>query len=140
METRPTTDPITPRAPVTPICEKEPEPATSRVEENLITINQIEGHSLTDEDRRSRDHIHYNLPKLNSLPRRSSASMTYLSASQRKLRRNEKSTAETDEIQSHLRATEERIASVPIQLFNRFQVLQRGSLRQGAAPHATKSL
>lgn len=120
--------------------EKELEPASSRVEENTKALIQIEGHNLTDEDRRSREHIHYNLPNLNSLPRRSSASMTYLSASQRKLRRNEKSATEADEIQSRLRATEERISCVPIQFFNRFQILQRGPRRQGAAPHATKSL
>lgn len=121
---------------------KSQEPATSRVDENLWRMNQIEGHSLTGEDRRSRDHILYNLPNLNSLPKRSSTSMSYLSASQRKIKRKNTSGEPTDEdeIQSRLRAAEERIACVPIHTFKRFQILQRGSSRQGATPSKASSL
>lgn len=134
MEPNPNKDPNTPKGqeqekqnspPKSP--EQMPELATSRVEENVI--NQIEGHSITTVDHRGREHILYNLPNLNSLPKRSSNSMSYLTASQRKLRRRAENSTETaedaDEIQSRLRATEERIASMTIQLFNRFQVLQR---------------
>lgn len=119
----------------------EIEPATSRIEEIVESHEQIEGHSLSVEDRRGRSHILYNLPNLNSLPRRSSSSMSYLSASQLKIRRMNVNFAATedDEIQSKLRALEERIAKVPIQLFNRFQVLQRGPPKQGATRAGTKS-
>lgn len=146
MEHSPTKDPINPTTRITPIHEKQsntqnsPELTTSRVEENTIALNQIEGHSLTAEDRRRRDHILYNLPNLNDLPRCSSASMTYLSASQRQLRQekdNSMAEAEETEIQSRLRVAEERIANVPINLFNRFQILQRGAR---GAPSTTKSL
>lgn len=119
-----------------------PKPATSRVEENILTMTQIEGHSISEEDRRGRDHILYNLPNLNSLPKRSSTSMSYLSASQRKSNRKKDGSLDVDkvEIQLRLKVAEERIASVPIQIFNWVQVLQRGASRQGATPSTTRSL
>lgn len=139
----PNSSPIPPRhekqrTPTSP----ELEPAASMVEVNLELMNQIEGHYISVEDRRGREHIWYNLPNLNSLPRRSSASLSYLSASQRKLRRaNENGLViDEDEIQSRLKATEERIASVPILTFNHFQVLQRGLMRREKPAIEARSL
>lgn len=134
MEPSPNKDPITPKgldqekqSSPPKSSEQMPEPATSKVEENAVAINQIEGHSITIKDHRGRDHILYNLPNLNSLPKCSSTLMSYLSAFQRKLRRRAENSTETavdaDEIQSRPRAAEKHIASVPIQLFNRFQLL-----------------
>lgn len=114
------------------------------MEENAMLINQIEGHSISAEDRRGREHIWYNLPNLNSLPQRSSTSMSYLSASQKKPRCSvEKSLAnanEEEEIQSRLKATEERITSLPFLTFNRFQVLQRRPLRKVTPAKVARSL
>lgn len=143
-EPRPINDPITPRRETQSSTRNSsvPELGATRVDENLLSLNQIEGHRISTEDRRGRDHILYNLPNLNSLPRRSSASMSYLNASQRKtcqIKDNGQATEE-EEIQSRLRAIEERIASVPILTFNRFQVLQRGPLRKGALVVAASSL
>lgn len=85
---------------------------------------QIDGHSLSAEDHMSRAHILYNLSNLNSLPRRSSSTLTYLKASQRRLRREQfdKPSEDEAEIQSRIQTTENRIANVPIQLTNKFQI------------------
>lgn len=111
--------------------------ANSTNENSWQQAEQIEEYNFTTEDHASRAHILYSLPNLESLPRHSSSMVSYLSVSQRKLCfNNSKSTPEDGEIQSRMRTTEKRIADLPIQLQNRFQILQRG--RQG--PLSTKSL
>lgn len=98
----------------------------------------IEGHNLSVEDHARWAHILYNLTILDSLPRRSSSSISYLNASQRRIRwRKECHLIEEIEIQSCIRSTEERIAYVPIQLQNRFQALMGG--RRGGRTSGTKS-
>lgn len=112
--------------------------AESRTQPDL----QIEGHNLFNEDHESKAHILYNLSGLDSLPRRSSSSISYLNASQKKLRRsslNPKMQGEM-EILSRIRSTEERIANVPIRLQNMFQILQRGDIRQVGSTSGAKSL
>lgn len=114
-------------------------PAETNTNSRQQPIEQIEGYSLLAEVHASRVHILYNLPNLESLPRRSSSMISYLNALQRKLRLiNNRSMSEDEKIQSRIRTTEERIANIPIQLQNRFQILQRGPSKQRAA--STKSL
>lgn len=103
---------------------------TGSMEKSAMQVDQqIEEHSLSAKDHERRAHILYNLPSLESLPRRSSSSISYLNASQRKMRQRNGNnlTGEDDEIQSRLRTTEERIASVSIFLHDKFQILQRGT-------------
>lgn len=73
---------------------------------------RIEGHSLSVEDHISRAHILYSLPNLNSLPRRLLSEVSYLNISQRKTRQSPENgthSGEQTEIESRIRATEDRI-------------------------------
>lgn len=121
------------KSPITPNQQKQSnQPGTDKFSpstKNMITSLQwIEGHCLSVEDHASRAHILYSLSNLNSLPRRSSSTISYLNASMRKAHRTSESpasqTGEQEEIESRVRSTEKRIAHMPMQLHNRFQILQ----------------
>lgn len=141
-------DPLLNKDPKTPAQPKqsnqpETEKANSTSESTTQNQLQIEGHTLSPENHVSRSHILYSLTNLNILPRRSSPSISYLNASQRRMRQTDRpieNPTEMEEIQSKITSTEKRIALVPIQLQNRFQALQRRPGRKGGNPSGAKSL
>lgn len=77
----PASDPTTPRQEHQSSAPNSRAPKSEASRVDLLLLNQIEGHSISAEERRGREHILYNLPNLNSLPRRSSTSKSYLNIS-----------------------------------------------------------